>query len=163
MASRIFWVLVAGIALVTGMLFQDGDRIFAWGHEAGITERTEQAIQARVERAVEGSVDKMQVIGTDGREIDVPPETRRALGDAVGRLVRAETELAVLRIRDGSPQERRAAEARRAEARAEVDRLKAEIKGQDRAAVLESEAVSEQVERQVREDVRATVRDAVRN
>lgn len=164
MLSRIMWISVAGIALIAGIMIQDGGKIFSWADDhADISVKTEQAIVGSVDRAVEGSVDKMTVMGSDGEEIDVPPETKRALGEAVGRLVKAETTLAMLRFRDASEDERKAAEARRTQARADVDRLKAEIKRHDPAAMLESDAITEQVKSEVREDIRAEIRGAARN
>jgi hypothetical protein len=163
MLSRILWISVAGLALIAGIAVQDGG-IFSWADDhAGISAKTEQAIVDGVDRAVEENADKMTIMGADGDEIDVPPETKRALGEAVGRLVKAETALAMLRFRDGSEDERKAAEARRAQARADVDRLKAEIKRHDQSALIDSDEVTEEVQREVREDVRAEIRDAVRN
>ena len=66
MASRIFWIALAGIALVTGMILHGG-RSFGWGDHGGISATTERAIEARVERAVERSVDEMPVVRVDGR------------------------------------------------------------------------------------------------
>lgn len=164
MLSRIIWISVAGIALLAGIALQDGGKIFSWADDhAGTSVKTEQAITDSVDRAVKGSFDKMTITGADGEEIDVSPETKRALAEAVGRLVKAETSLAMLRVRDASEEERKAAEARRTQARADVDRLKAEIKRHDQAAMLESEAITEQIRREVREDVRAEIRDAARN
>ena len=159
MLSRIFWVGIAGFALVAGMVLQDGGRIFSWADgRSDISATTKQAIDASVDRAVDRSVDQMQVVGTDGRQLQVSPQAKRALLDAVGRLVKAEAQLATLRIRDGTEQERQAATAARDHARAEVDRLKTEIKAQQSAATIEGD-----VRDQVREDIRETVRDAVRN
>ena len=167
MLSRIFWVGIAGIALVTGMILQDGGRIFSMAAESESMEGVERSIEQSVDRAIDGSFDQMQVMDGDGNSIDVPPETKRALGQAVGALVKAEADLAILKIRDGSAEEMQAADLRRAKARAEVDRLKAEIKGQGQAARAEHDALSAQIERdvrdEVREDIRAAVRDAVRN
>lgn len=162
MLSRIFWVGIAGIALVAGMILQDGDRMFGWT-DHDVSAKTERAIEARIDRAVDRSVDRMQVVGSDGREFDVPPETKRALADAVGRLVKAEAEFAIVRVRDGSREERRAAGARRDQARAEVEVLKAAIKQQEQASKLARGDVSGEIDREVREEVRAAIRDAVRN
>ena len=162
MLSRLFWVGIAGIAIITGIVIQDGDRIFAVAAESESMAGVERSIQTSVERAVEGSFDRMEVVDGDGNAIDVPPETKRALGEAVGRLVKAEADLAILKVRDGSQQERLAAEARRAEARADVDRLKAEIKGREAAARAEQGALAQQIERDVRDEVREQVREEVR-
>jgi len=155
MASRIFWILIAGVSLVTGMVIQDGGKIFGWTHDSDISSR----IDRRVDQAVDRSVRKMQVIDSRGREIDVPEESKRALADAVGRLVKAEADYAVLRIRDGDPEKMGAAKARRDHARVEVDQLKDIIKQHEQGR----DAVREQIRHDVREDIRETVRDAVRN
>jgi hypothetical protein len=84
MLSRIFWVGIAGIALVIGMVLQDGSRIFSMAAESESMDGVERSIEASVDRAIDGSLDGMQVMDGDGNEIDVPPETKRALGEAVG-------------------------------------------------------------------------------
>lgn len=160
MASRIFWVFTAGMALIVGMVLQDGPWFMAWADESEVAERTERAIDRGVDRVVDRSVDRIQVTGTDGREIDISAETKRALGQAIGRLAKAEADLAVLRIGDASSEEIDAANLRRDQARAEVETLKAEIDRQDQAS---GNALREQIRREVRDDVRETVRDAVRN
>lgn len=160
MLSRILWVGVAGAALVAGMVLQDGDRMFSWADDqTGISAKTERMIEARVERAVDRSIDRMEVEGTDGRRVDVSPETKRALVDAIGRLVKAEADLQILKVRDGSDEALQAAEASRDQARAEVETLKGQIEQQKGT----SEQVREQIRADIREDVRATVRDAVKD
>lgn len=172
MLSRIFWVGIAGIALVTGMILQDGDRMFSWGHDVDRqvdrsvdtdVDRVVDTVKDNVDRAIDGSFDQMQVTDGEGNEIAVPAETKRALGAAVGNLVKAEADLAILKVRDGSAEEMRAANARRAEARAEVDRLKAEIKGEGPAARAEQDALAAQIERDVRDDVRTQIREEIRD
>lgn len=163
MLSRLFWVGIAGVALVTGMVLQDGDRILAWGHDSGISRGAERAIGEGIERSVEGGLERMQVVDSEGREIDVPPDTRRAFADAVGRLVKAEADLAVVKVRDGADAELQAANARRDAARAEVDQLKNAITAQGQAAALEQDAVRTTVRQEVRDQIRTTVREAVRN
>ena len=167
MLSRIFWVGIAGIALVIGMVLQDGSRIFSMAAESESMDGVERSIEASVDRAIDGSLDGMQVMDGDGNEIDVPPETKRALGEAVGRLVKAKADIAILKMCDANAGEIAAAEARSAQARADVDRLKAQIKGQGQAARAEQDALAGQIERDVREsvrdDIRSEIRDAVRN
>ena len=69
----------------------------------------------------------------------------------------------MLRARDGSSGDIQVATARRDQAKAEVDALKAAIKQQEEAGKLAGDDLSAQIERDIREDVRASVRDAVRN
>ena len=162
MLSRIFWVGLAGIALVTGMILQDGGGVFSWADDRTHV-RAERSIDARIDEAIDRGFDRMQVVDGDGKEVDVPGETKRAMAAAVSELVRAETSLALLKVGDESEEDLRAAQARRDTARAEVDRLKAEIEGIEQAARVEQTAVADQVQRQVQEDIRAQVREEVRD
>ena len=163
MLSRIFWVGLAGIALVSGMILQNGDEMLAWTGYHDMSASAEQAAEAKADRALDRSFDRMEVVGADGRKLDVSAETKRAMASAVGELVKAETNLALIRIGDESEREVLAANARRDRARAEVDRLKAEIEAQDRAGPQDPERVRAQIRTEIQEDIRATVRDAVRN
>ncbi len=155
MLSRIFWVGIAGLALVTGMVLQ-GDNWLFGSSDRAIDIGIGRAVDRTVDRAVDRSVDHMQVVGPDGQQIAVSADTRRALAEAVGRLVKAEADRAVLRIGDASEDEMRAVNARRVEARAEVDRLKARINGEEQAA--DRDAVREEVRREIRDTVREAVR-----
>jgi hypothetical protein len=163
MLSRIFWFGLAAVALIGGMILQDGGGILSWGDDTHISRSVDQEIEARIERAIDNSFDKMEVIDSSGREIEVSPETRRALANAVGSLVKAKTDLAMLRVRDASDEEIKAAEARSAAARAEVDRLKVEIRAQEQAATNDASAVREKIQQEVRDEVRTAVREAARN
>ena len=136
---------------------------FGWGDHGGISAKTERAIEARVERAVERSVDEVPVVRVNGREIEDSAVTRRALGDAVRRLVKAEAQLAVLGIRDAKDAEIQAASIRRDQARTEVETLKAQIEQQEDVSEADRAAIREEIRREIRDDVRDTVRDIVRN
>ena len=168
MLSRILWVGAAGIALVAGMMLQ-GDWVFGPSHRS-IDASIERAVDRSVDRTLDRTIartrdrrvdssDHFQVTDADGRQMEVSPEMKRAMAAAVGRLVKAEANHTVLRIRHASEQEVNVANGRRAQARAEVERLKAEIKAQDRATRLEQDAVPEEV----RQEIADTVRDAVGN
>ena len=159
MAGRIFWIGVASAALITGMVVQDGDEFMALADESEISTRVDRRIDRSIDRAVDRSVAKMRITDSDGREIVVPAESKQAFADAVGRLVEAEADYAVLRIRDGGRQERAAARARRDHARAEVETLKDAIKQHEQGR----DAVREQGRREVRDEVRDTIREAVRS
>lgn len=164
MLSRILWISVAGIALIAGIAVQDGIGIFSWTDDHDKSASLERKIEGQVDRAIDRSFDKMQVVGADGREIDVPDETKRALTEAVGRLVKAEADLTFARAGVDDDKDIKSAQARRDQARADVDRLKAEIKGYEgRAARNDRQAIHDRIERQVKEDVRATVHDAVQH
>ena len=159
MLSRIFWIGLAGIALLAGMAWQGDHRIFSWDDGSDHRGSLEQRIEAGVDRAIDRSFDHMDVVDSDGKEIDVPPETKRAMGEAVGRLVKAETDLAMLRLRDGSDKDMDAAKARRDQAKADIDRLKDQIEARKQLTEDSRDALREQI----RADVRETVREAVRN
>jgi hypothetical protein len=116
MLSRLLWIGIAGAALIAGIALQDGNSMFGWFHNSHVSAKTERSIDARVERAIEGSFDKMQVVGSDGREVDVPAETKRALANAVGRLVKAEADMAIARVGDDDEEAMREASARRDQA-----------------------------------------------
>jgi hypothetical protein len=161
MASRIFWVMIAVLALVTGMVLQDGVSIFGWNDR--VSERVERAVDRSVDqtidRTVDRTIDRMQVVDSDGREIAADSDAKRALGEAVGRLVKAEADLAVLKVRDGAAEDIQAASTRRDQARAEVETLKAQIEEQDRLAQADGATARDEI----RDEIRDTVRDAVRN
>ena len=158
MGSRIFWVLIAGVALVTGMVVQ-GDGPFSWDDEDGVSERVERRVEGRVDREIDRSVRQVPVIDARGREVGLSDESKRALAEAVGRLVETEADYAVLRVRDARPEALAAAKTARDHARAEVDRLKTDIKAHEAAARGERDATREQI----RNDIRETVRDVVGN
>ena len=164
MLSRILWVGVAGIAIMAGIAFQDGDRLFGWGdareHRSSKEERN---AESRIDRAIDRSFEKLEVTGPDGQEVEVSAETKRELAGAVSRLVKAEADLAMLRIGDGSEEEIKAARDRIADARADIDRVKARIKTNEQAARTEQDALAEEIRSEVRENVRESVREAVGN
>jgi len=162
MLSRIFWVSAAGIALVVGMIIQ-GDWNIDWTGDDEVSVRTARTVEEKVDRAIDASFDKMTVVQSDGREVDVPAETKRAMATAVGELVKAETDLAVAKIGEDDEKAIAAATVRRDRARAEVDRLKDKIEALEEGSQVDKDALREQIRREVQEDVRATVRESVRN
>ena len=161
MLSRLFWIGLAGLALIGGMVLQSGGGIFSWGDHREISAKVDESIEDRVDRAIDRSFDKMEVMGSDGQEVDIPAETKRAMADAVGRLVKAEASLALVKATDGNDEELAAVQTQRNKARADVDRLESQIRALDRAASGDSDATREQIKREVREDVRASVKEAV--
>ena len=163
MLSRILWISVAGIALLAGIAFQDGGRFLSWDDGPEPSRKSERTVEAQIDRAIDRSFDKMSVTGSDGQEIEMPAETKRELAGAVSRLVKAEADLAMLRIGDASDEELKSARDRIADARADIDRVKAQIKKAEQAATIDGEALSEQIRSEVREDVRASLREAARN
>ena len=161
MASRILWVLLAGGALVAGIILQDGDEIFGWGdRDVQVAHSSERAVESRIARAVERGTERMQIVDAGGHEVEVSEDAKRALAGAAGRLVEAEVALALLGVREADDGELAAANARRDAARAEVDRLKEQIATEQHAAT-DRAAVRAQIQREVREDVRASIRDAI--
>lgn len=162
MASRLFWIFLVVAALAAGTLFQGRDLIFAWAGDSAAERATDAAIEGRVERAIEGSFERMQVVDSDGRTVDVAPQTKRDLGAAVRRLASAEAELALLRVRGADGSDSIEARSRRDQAKADVERLKAEIERQEELPTGDRDAVRQQIQQEVRSSVRETVRSAVR-
>lgn len=157
MLSRIFWVLLAGVAFIGGLAVQ-GNAIFSLGDDAD--NAREQAIEQRVESAIESRFeDHMTVVGADGEAIDISPQTKRELGRAVGRLAAAKTQAALLRARGADDHEIAAAELRSEKASAEVDRLKAEIDRQEALSQSDRDALRTQIREEIRDAVRSTVRN----
>src|SRR5262245_39730659 len=161
MLSRIFWIGLAGIALIAGIALQDGPGLIRWSSDDEPS--SHRSLEEKVDRAIDRSFDHMQVVGDDGEEIEVPAKTKRALAEAVSRLVKAEADLAMARIGDDNVAEVRDAQARRDRAHADVERLKTEIEKLEQTANSDSDAMREQIQREVREDVRQTVKEAVGN
>ena len=159
MASRALWILLAGVALVAGVATQQRDWLFAWTDEPHIERTTERVIEARVERAVEESFEQMQVVDSDGQAVDVAPETRRDLGNAIRRLVDAEARLAAMQLRKASATAEQDLRIRRDAARADVERLARHVEQQDQF----SDADRDAVRNQIRDGIRATVRTAIPN
>jgi len=151
MASRIFWVLLAGAALVTGIVVQDGGQVFSWGHDSDHRSRT---IEAKVDRAIDRSLDRTEVVTVDGREIHVSREQKNAMADAIGRLVKAEGEIVALKIRGASDDEIRLATTERDKARTDMEQIKAQMNAQKDAERSDRD--------QIREEVRESIRHAVR-
>jgi hypothetical protein len=153
MLSRLFWIGLTGIALIAGIAWHSGHSPMTW------EENAERTVDQRVETAIDRGVAKMEVTGADGEAIEVPPEDKKALADAIGRLVKAETELAILRVRDGSEKEIAAADSRRDQAKDDVEAIKDRIEGQKQLADNRRHELRDQI----RDDVRKSVREAVRN
>lgn len=154
MLSRIFWVMMVAIALVAGAATQ-GNLLFGWGDDEP---PTKEAIESRVERAVEGNAPRIDVVGKDSRTIPVSPQTKEQLREAVKRLVTAEAHLALARVTDEGEPALAQAQARRDAARAEVDQLKAQIDGEEKLSKADRDALRARI----RDDVRQSVREAVR-
>lgn len=156
MASRIFWVLLSGAALIAGIAIQDGGSIISLASESD----RQASIEERVDRAIDRSVDKidMEVVTVDGREIRVSPEQKDAMANAIGRLAKAEAHLVALKVRRADDQEIAAASTERDQARTEIEQIKAQmVEGRD--AAKDGDAIR----RQVRDEVRESIRDAVRS
>jgi hypothetical protein len=160
MLSRLFWIGLAGFALIGGMVLQDG---IGWDDDAAISLKAERSIEDRIDHAIDRSFDKMEVMDSDGREVDVPAEAKRAMAGAVAELVKAETDLAIAKVGESNDAELKAARARREKARADVDRLEDQIRKLDQASPSERDALREQIKREVQENVRATVKESVQS
>ena len=154
MGSRVMWVLLAGAALVTGMVVQDGGHIFSWTHD---TDRSAK-IEAEVSRAVDSAWDDSDVVTIDGREYPVTEAQKDAMARAIGQLVKTEANLAAVKI-SGSDDEVKAATDDRDKARTQMEQIKAEMIAQKEAA----RSSRDDARKQIRDDVRESIREAVRN
>ena len=159
MAGRLAWVLAGGAAIVGGMMIQDGD-MFSFSDERQIDRQIDREVDHEVDQEVDEAIAEATA-APDGRRIIVDGrsatdrEAVRAMTDAVAELVKAETALAAAQIGDNDdPAEVAGARAQRDRARAEVERLKAQIEAKDG---------SEAARAAIREQVRGEVREAVRN
>lgn len=155
MLSRIFWIALAGVALIGGIIYQNGSLIDL-GHSDLVRE---QAIEAKIGRTVENHLaDHVTVVTADGHDVTVPRETKKALGEAVSELVAAKAELAILRARNADTAEIQAVERRSEQARARVERLKEDIDEQKRLSHGDRDAIRTQIREDVREAVRGSLR-----
>lgn len=150
MAGRLAWVLAGGAAIVGGMMIQDGD-MFSFEDDRQIDRKVDREVDREVDtaiaeaRAVRGETR----IVVDGRPVS-DRQAVRAMTDAVAGLVKAEAALAAAQIGDNDdPDEVAGARAQRDRARAEVERLKAQLEEREG-----NEAVRDQVRSEVREAVR---------
>jgi len=155
MASRIFWILLAGAALATGMVVQDGSRIFSWDDGDH-----HKAVRAEVNREIDREMDKSlkekDVVTFEGNEIRVTPEQEHALTQAIARLVKAESDLAIMKVRNPSDAEVQAAKTQRDQARTEIEQLKAQIHDQQASRKDAEEARREASE--IRDEIREAIR-----
>jgi hypothetical protein len=159
MASRIFWIFLAGVAIVAGFAVQQRDILFAGRSDSA----ADRGIEARIDRGIDRSLSRMEVVGSDGKAIDVAAETKRALADEVGRLVSAETHLVLAKVRHANESELRQATLNRDSARAEVDRLKDRIDREKQLSSRDRAVVREQIRQKVRDDIRESIRSAIRS
>jgi hypothetical protein len=158
MLSRLFWIGLAGVALVAGIALQDGREMLAWtgGDEIGLA--SERIIEARVEHAVEE-----RFAGREERSGSPDWDAKHEFATAVRELVGAEAHLVAVRIGGESEEEVREAEVRRDAARATVDRLKQELERQEQLSRQERIELRDQIRTETREAVREQIRSAIRN
>jgi len=163
MLSRIFWILLAGAAFVGGIAMHERDSWFGWTDDSAVERSAEASFGTRVDRAVDRSFAKVEVIGSNGKAIDVPTATKQELAAAVRRLVAAEADLAFTRVRHESEAAVQEATTRRDAARSDVERLKGEIERREQLSGSDGDFVREQVRQKIRDDINATVRGAIRS
>ncbi len=163
MLSRIFWILLAGAAFVGGIAVHERDLLFGWSDGPAAAQSSSRSFESRIDRAVDRSFDKMKVLGSNGKEIEAPSETKRELAGAVRRLVAAEAELALTRVRHESDSAVAEARNRRDAARSDVDRLKTEIEHRERLSDGGGDdAVRDHIRRKIRDDIHDSIRTAIR-
>lgn len=157
MAGRIAWILAGGAAVVGGMMMQDRV-MFGWDdHEPRVERHAEVKVGSIVDDVIDSQTDRLTVVTDDGAAVDVPPEVKRQMAQAVADLVRAEAALAVADVRDQPRDQMRAARDRRDAARDRVDKLAEQIEDREqREDVRDSK-------REIRDKIRSEIRDALRN
>ena len=142
MAGRIVHFVVAGAAIVTGMMVQ-GD--------INVGQNAEREVHRGSDRVVDRRSEQIQV-RTGQTQGEVDSETKRALAAAVAELVRAEGSLIAAKLDDKvSAEAIEHVEHRRDVARDTVERVADEARAQSRG---NREAIRE---------IREEVRDALRN
>lgn len=154
MAGRLAWILAGGAAIVGGMVIQDGD-MFSFSDE-----RIDREVDREIDQEIDQARDEAAAVRA-GRRIVIDARSGsdrqavRAMTDAVADLVKAEAALAAAQIGgDENAEEVAGARAARDRARAEVERLKAELEERDGSQAARDA---------IREQVRSEVREAVRN
>lgn len=165
MASRIFWVLLAGAALVTGMVVQDGGRIFSWDsdhHSRVIDAKVDKAVDREVDKAIDSAWADSDVVTIDGREIRVSDAQKEAMASAIGRLVKSEANLAALKIGGSGDEELKAATEERDRARTDVEQIKAQMIAQRDAQRSDPARTSQETQKEVRDEIRESIRESVR-
>ncbi len=158
MVGRIGSILIAGAALVTGMVVQgDLDLDDELGDHQTVrvehNDRSERGFERRVDRIVDRSTRGIDSRGDDDVPIEQNPVIRRQMMSAVAELLRAEAGLIAAKSDDKLPPAALAqAEQRRDAAKMAVDRLADEAK-----------AVSRDDREEIRDNLREEIRDAVRD
>jgi Asp-tRNA(Asn)/Glu-tRNA(Gln) amidotransferase A subunit family amidase len=156
-AGRIAWILAGGAAIIGGMMMQDR-LMFGWGDDGPRTPRhSEVEVGSIVNEVIGAQTDRLTVVSDDGAGIDVPPEVKRKMAQAVADLVKAEAALAVADLRDQPRDQLEALRDRRAAARDRVDQLADQIKDEEqREGVRDSK-------HEIRDQIRSEIRDALRS
>ena len=154
MLSRILWAGAAGLALLTGMMLQNGASFFPWRHQSEVTASTEQVLEARIEKTIDRTFHKTDVVTVDGREIHVSRAQKDAMANAIGRLAKADAQLVALKIRNAAPEELAAAKAERDQANTEVAQIQSGMSVQGDAQQATRDAIRERIQAEIRDDVR---------
>ena len=162
MASRMFWIIMVAVALVAGTLFQGRSLFFGWADDSSVERRVERAVEAPVQAAVESEIAKLHVVNADGRPVKLTEQTKRELGEAMRRFAAAEARLAMVRVADSNQAAAAEARSRRDAAKAELERLQAEIERQEAQYATDRDLARQQVQQEIRSSVRETVRAATR-
>ena len=159
MLSRILWAGAAGLALLTGMMLQNGARFFTWGHKSEVTRSTEQRLEARIEKTIDRAFDKTDVVTVDGRQIHVSRAQKDAMADAIGRLSKAEAQLVQAKIRNAAPEELAAAQSERDQAKTEVIQMESGMSLDGDAQQATRDAIRERIQAEIRDSVRDAAHD----
>ena len=156
MAGRFAYMLIAGGAVVGGMIFQGDIDLFGDSDQRVASQVTVDRDEDAVDRVIDRVADKMVVVDGDGETADIDPATKRALAEAVAELVRAEGSLIAAKLDDDMPDAAiKQAEQRRDLAKQAVDRLADNAKAETRGN-------RDALKQNMRDEVRDGAREAVR-
>jgi hypothetical protein len=151
MAGRFAHFLIAGGAIVGGMIYQGDLELDVGSADHKVVKVRHGGDGATIDRQGAGA----EVRGKDGQAMASDPATRRALSEAVAELVRAEGSLVAARLDDETPAAAiRQAERRRDLARQSVDRLA-------EAASTETRGDRDDLRRTIRDEIRQGLRESV--
>jgi hypothetical protein len=149
MAGRFAHFLVAGAAIVGGMIYQGDVNLDIDSDRHGTVKVHSAGDESVIEREV------AKVVTQEGETVATDAATKRALSEAVAELVRAEGGLIAARLDDETPAAAiTQAEQRRDAARQTVDRLADDVRSKTR----DRDSLRQNARDQVRESVREAVR-----
>jgi vacuolar-type H+-ATPase subunit F/Vma7 len=116
-------------------------------------------LEARIEKTIDGTFHKTDVVTVDGREIHVSRAQKDAMADAIGRLAKADAQLVAIKIRNAAPEELAAATSERDEAKTLVMQMQSGMSQQGDAQQATRDAIRERIRAEIRDNVRDAAHD----